>query len=259
MQIVDSHCHINFEPLNEDLPGLLANARKNDISHLLCVSVTMEDYPDILRLAEQEPAIFASVGVHPTSTGGIEPEASTLIEKAQHPRVVAIGETGLDYFHCKDDLDWQHQRFHRHIEASKASHCPLIIHTREAADDTIKTLKAHSAEEARGVIHCFAEDWDFAVKAMDLGFYISFSGIVTFKSAKAIQDVAKRMPLDRMLVETDSPYLAPVPHRGKTNQPAYTRHVAEYIADLRGIPLEDIAEQTSSNFFTLFSKAQKAL
>ncbi|CAG0911191.1 unnamed protein product, partial [Cyprideis torosa] len=211
----------------------------------------------VLELANTQPNVFASVGVHPNVTEGVDPDVDTLVSLANTPKVVAIGETGLDYFRSNGQLDWQHQRFHRHIEASKQSRCPLIIHSREAADDTIKTLQKQSAEDAGGVIHCFAEDWDFAVKAMDLGFYISFSGIVTFKSASAIQDVAKRMPLDRMLVETDSPYLAPVPHRGQTNQPAFTRHVAEYVANLRGIPLEAVAEQTTENFFSLFHKARQ--
>lgn len=256
MHLVDSHCHINFEPLNQDIPELLREAASNHIKHMLCVSVTVEELPDILAMAESYPNIFASAGVHPNVTDGKDPSTEELIQLASHPQVVAIGETGLDYFRSEGDLEWQHQRFHRHISAAKTVSRPLIIHTREAANDTMETLKNQNAEECGGVIHCFTEDWDTAVKALDLGFYISFSGIVTFKSAKSVQDVAKRMPLERMLVETDSPYLAPVPYRGKTNQPAYTRHVAEHIAQLRGIPVEQVAEQTTENFFSLFSSAQ---
>lgn len=257
MQIVDSHCHINFDPLAGNLDSVLNEAQNNNISHMLCVSVTMEEFPDIQTLAEKHDNIFASVGVHPNVTDGEDPSAEKILELAEHPQVVAIGETGLDYFRSEGQLDWQHQRFHRHIEAARSSRLPLIIHTREAAEDTIHTLHTHNASEAGGVIHCFAEDWPFAVKALDLGFYISFSGIVTFKSAHAIQEVARKVPLDRMLVETDSPYLAPVPHRGKTNQPSYTRHVAEFIAELRKDPLESIAEHTTANFFRLFSKARQ--
>ncbi|CAG0910392.1 unnamed protein product, partial [Cyprideis torosa] len=214
---------------------------------MLCVAVNMEDLPEVLALAETHDNIYASVGVHPNVTDGEDPDTETLIRWADSPNVVAIGETGLDYFRSKGGLDWQHQRFHRHIEAANALCKPLIIHTRAAADDTMSTLKSHGADQAGGVIHCFAEDWKTACKALDLGFYLSFSGIVTFKSAQSVQDVAKRMPLDRMLVETDAPYLAPVPHRGKSNQPGWTRHVAEYIADLRQQPLEEIADQTTDN------------
>lgn len=256
MNLVDSHCHINFEPLNADTPSLLQKAKEHDVNHMLCVSVTLEDYPQIQALAKAHNNIYASVGVHPNVTEGTDPTSEVLIELAQDPHVVAIGETGLDYFRSEGNLDWQHQRFHRHIDAAKAVDMPLIIHTREAANDTISTLQSNGAENCGGVIHCFAEDWEFATKALDLGFYISFSGIVTFKSAKAIQDVAKRMPLDRMLVETDSPYLAPVPFRGKTNEPAYTRFVAEHIAGLRGVSIEAIAEQTTENFFNLFKNAR---
>lgn len=255
MQLIDSHCHINFDPLAENVPALLDNAQNMGVSHLLLVSVDMEDYPQIQALSAQHEQIFSSVGVHPNTTDGHEPDVEELVRLGQDDNVVAIGETGLDYFRSEGDLRWQHERFHRHIEAARQLNKPLIIHTREAADDTMSTLKSHHAEEPGGVIHCFAEDWRIAELALDLGFYISFSGIVTFKSAKAVQEVARRMPLDRMLVETDSPYLAPVPHRGKTNEPAYVRHVAEFIAELRQEPLEKIAEQTTANFFRLFHDA----
>lgn len=255
MQLIDSHCHINFDPLADQIPALLDRAHQLGISHMLLVSVDLEDYPQIQALSNTHSEIFSSVGVHPNSREGKDPIVEELVELGQDPRVVAVGETGLDYFRSEGDLGWQHERFHRHIEAARQLNKPLIIHTREAAEDTMATLKTHRADEPGGVIHCFAEDWQIAEKALDLGFYISFSGIVTFKSAKSVQEVARRMPLDRMLVETDSPYLAPVPHRGKTNEPAYVRHVAEFIAELRDEPLETIAEKTTENFFRLFQQA----
>lgn len=253
MQIVDSHCHINFPELQERMPDVLSNAKENDISHMLCVSVTLEDFPQVHSLAQKHPHIFASVGVHPCNTGCIEPSVEQLIDIAQDDNIVAIGETGLDYFRIEDeDMTWQRDRFKVHIDAAKQVNKPLIIHTRSAADDTMRILKEEGADQCRGVMHCFAEDWDVAEKALDLGFYISFSGIVTFKSAKNVQEVAKKCPLDRILVETDAPYLAPVPLRGKTNEPAYVRHTAQFVADLRGISLETLADATTENFFTLF-------
>ena len=255
MKIVDSHCHINFEPLADDIPGLLQQAADNDVQTMLCVSVTLEAYPEVLALARSHENIHASVGIHPNEKEGEDPEVERLVELGREEQVVAIGETGLDYFRSEGDLRWQHERFARHIEAARQVEKPLIIHTREAADDTIALLRSHRAEEPGGVIHCFTEDWDFAKKALDLGFYISFSGILTFKSAKQIQEAAKKVPANRMLVETDSPYLAPVPFRGKTNQPAYTRHVAEFLAELRGEPVEEIAAQTTENFYRLFRQA----
>lgn len=257
MQIVDSHCHINFEPLAEDLEGLLLRAQANDVSHMLCVSVNLEDFPQVLDLACKHPFIFASVGVHPCYTDCEEPSADRLIALADDPRIVAIGETGLDYFRNEGDLSWQRERFARHIEAARRCHKPLIIHTRDAASDTMAMLKEQGAEEPGGVMHCFAEDWRTAEKALDIGFYISFSGIVTFRNAEQLREVARRVPLDRILVETDSPYLAPVPVRGKTNEPSYVRHTAAFIAELRGMSLEQVAAITTANFFTLFSSAQK--
>jgi len=255
MQIVDSHCHINFEELAQRLPDILANARLNDVSHMLCVSVNLEDFPQVQKLSHDYEHIFASVGVHPCYQGeGVkEPTVEELVEIAQDPNIVAIGETGLDYFRVEDqDMTWQQDRFRHHIHAANQVNKPLIIHTRNAADDTMRILKEEGADQCRGVMHCFAEDWNVAQKALDLGFYISFSGIVTFKSAKNVQEVAEKCPLNRILVETDSPYLAPVPLRGKTNEPAYVRHTAQFVADLRGIPLEELAESTTSNFFNLF-------
>ncbi|MGH1428386.1 MAG: TatD family hydrolase [Arenicella sp.] len=256
--LVDSHCHINFEPLAEKIDDVLANAKTNNIGHMLCVSVNLEDFPQVESLALQHEHIFASVGVHPCERKGREPSAKELIDIGQQPHIVAIGETGLDYFRVEDeDMTWQHQRFINHIEAAKTVDKPLIIHTRNAADDTMKMLKEEGADQCKGVMHCFAEDWETAEKALDLGFYISFSGIVTFKSATNVQEVAKKTPIDRILVETDSPYLAPVPHRGKTNEPALVHHTAQFVADLRGISLPELAEATTNNFFNLFKSAQR--
>ncbi len=256
MQLVDSHCHINFEELHKRLPELLENAKSNDVSHMLCVSVNLEDFPQVKALADQYPQISASVGVHPCYEDVKEPTVDELVEIGRSDGIVAIGETGLDYFRVEQqDMSWQQERFVRHISAAKTVNKPLIIHTRSAADDTMRMLKEQGADQCRGVMHCFAEDWDVAKKALDLGFYISFSGIVTFKSATNVQEVARKCPIDRVLVETDSPYLAPVPLRGKTNEPAYVRHTAQFVADLKGIPLASLAEQTTHNFFELFSAA----
>lgn len=259
MQIVDSHCHINFDELHQRLPDILANAKLNDVSHMLCVSVNLEDFPQVKALADEYEHIFASVGVHPCYEDVREPSIEELVEIGGDQNIVAIGETGLDYFRIEDqDMSWQRDRFVRHIAAAKQVNKPLIIHTRSAADDTMRILKEEGADQCRGVMHCFAEDWEVAKKALDLGFYISFSGIVTFKSAETVQDVARKCPIDRVLVETDAPYLAPVPLRGKTNEPAYVRHTAQFVADLKGLSLEQLAEQTSNNFFELFP-AQRQL
>lgn len=255
MSLVDSHCHIDFDPLYPRIDDVLARARENDVDYLLCVSVNLEDFPGVLALAEQHDHIFASVGVHPNEQAGRDPDVDELLTLAEHPRVVAIGETGLDYFRSQGDLAWQRDRFRRHIHAARQCGKPLIVHSRDAPEDTIRIMTEEHAGEAGGVMHCFAEDWKMAEQALALGFYISFSGIVTFKNARAVQDVAHRAPLDRILVETDSPYLAPVPYRGKTNEPAYVKHTAEYVAGLRGIPYEELAEATSENFFRLFTHA----
>ena len=253
MQIVDSHCHINFDELHQRLPDVLSNARLNDVSYMLCVSVNMEDFPEVKQLADQHEHIFASVGVHPCYEDVREPSTEELVEIGQDDNIIAIGETGLDYFRIEgQDMTWQQDRFVRHISAAKKVQKPLIIHTRSAAEDTMRMLKEEGADECRGVMHCFAEDWDVAKKALDLGFCISFSGIVTFKSATNVQEVARKCPIDRILVETDAPYLAPVPLRGKTNEPAYVRHTAQFVADLRGLPLAELAEHTTNNFFNLF-------
>lgn len=254
--LVDSHCHINFDPLGTEVPEVMARATNNDVGYFLCVSVNLEDYPQVNSLAKKYKNVFASVGVHPNETEGQDPDEQELISLADDNCVVAIGETGLDYFRSTGDLGWQHNRFRQHIRAAKKTKKPLIIHTREAAEDTIRIMKEEGASECGGVMHCFAENWEVAKQALDLGFYISFSGIVTFKSAKELKEVAQKVPEDRMLVETDSPYLAPTPHRGKTNEPAYVRHVAECIAELRETSYEKIAELTTENFFNLFADAK---
>jgi len=257
--LIDSHCHIDlmdYEKLGGNPNTAVAYAHENGLSHMLCVSVNLEQYPNMLDTINAMPKVFASVGVHPNEHEGLDPSVEKLVELADNEKVIAIGETGLDYFRSEGDLEWQRDRFRRHIEAAKQTGKPLIIHSREAKQDTIKLLQEENAQDIGGVMHCFAEDWEMAKQAMDLNFYISFSGIVTFKSATTLQDVAKRVPLDRMLVETDSPWLAPVPFRGKTNQPAYVKHVAEFIASLRDDSFEAIAAATTENFFTLFSSAK---
>ncbi len=250
--LVDSHCHLDFPDLAINIDELLANMRENDVGHALCVSVNLQDLPRVLALSEKYPNLFASVGVHPDYENLEEPQSIQLATLACHPRVVAIGETGLDYFRLKGDLEWQRERFRQHIRAARLCNKPLIIHTREAAEDTLRIMEEEGADTVGGVMHCFTESWEVAQRAMALNFYISFSGIVTFKKAVGLKDIATRVPLERMLIETDSPYLAPVPHRGKTNQPAFVKHVAEEIAALRGISLDQVAEATTRNFFKLF-------
>jgi TatD DNase family protein len=253
--LVDSHCHLDFPDLAVNLDELLANMRDNEVGHALCVSVNLQDFLRVLALAEAHPNLFASVGVHPDYENLVEPQAAQLATLACHPRVVAIGETGLDYFRLKGDLEWQRERFRQHIRAARLCNKPLIIHTREAAADTLRIMAEEGADSVGGVMHCFTESWEVAQQAMEMNFYISFSGIVTFKKATNLKDIAKRMPLERMLVETDSPYLAPVPHRGKINQPAFVRHVAEEIAALRGISVNEVGAATTRNFFKLFKVA----
>ena len=257
---IDSHCHINFPELAARLPEIFDKMSENKVSHALCVSVNLPEFPQVLALAEHYPNVYASVGVHPDYEDTPEPSLEQLVALADHPRIVAIGETGLDYYRLQGDLEWQRERFRVHIRASRQTGKPLIIHTRSASEDTIRILQEEGtspqAGGVAGVMHCFTESQEVADAAIALGFYISFSGIVTFKSAKALQEVARTIPLERMLIETDSPYLAPVPYRGKTNEPGLVRHVAEFIADLRGIPVEQVARQTSENFFQLFNMAK---
>lgn len=250
---IDSHCHIDFPDFSEGVLPLLENMREAQVDAALCVSVNLENFPRVLAVAEAHPNLYASVGVHPDHDAGRDPDVDELVALARHPRVVAIGETGLDYYRmAREDVDWQRARFRTHIRAAKQAGKPLIIHTRSAADDTLSIMMEENAQQAGGVMHCFTESWAVAEAALAMGFYISFSGIVTFKSAKDLKDVARHVPLERMLIETDSPYLAPMPHRGKRNEPAYVRHVAEEIANLRGIPMEHVAAATSKNFSDLF-------
>lgn len=249
---VDSHCHLDFPDLASSLDELLVNMQTSQVTHALCVGVNLENFPRVLALAESHSNLFASVGVHPDYEDTAEPEVEQLLKLADHAKVVALGETGLDYFRLKGDLEWQRERFRRHIRAARRCGKPLIIHTRAAAEDTLRIMEEEGAASVGGVMHCFTESWEIARRALDLNFYISFSGIVTFKNAAIIKEVAKKVPADRMLIETDSPYLAPVPHRGETNQPAFVRHVAEEIARLRETTLAEIAAVTTNNFFNLF-------
>lgn len=255
---VDSHCHIDFPEFSERIDAVLANMANNAVDHALCVSVTLEDFPRVRSLADRHAQLFASVGVHPDHDGSAEPGIDDLVQRADHPKVVGIGETGLDYFRVAGDLEWQRQRFRTHIRAARACAKPLIVHTREAAEDTLRIMREEGAAAPGGVMHCFTETWDVALQAMELNFYISFSGIVTFKNATQLKDVAQRVPLERLLIETDSPYLAPVPHRGKTNEPAFVKHVAEEIARLRGITVEEVGRASTDNFFRLFNAARPA-
>jgi TatD DNase family protein len=254
---IDSHCHINFPELAARMPELLAKMAENKVTHALCVSVDLPDFPQVLALAEQYPHIYASVGVHPDYEDTPEPTVEQLVELSDHPKIVAIGETGLDYYRLQGDLEWQRERFRTHIRASRITRKPLIIHTRAASEDTIRIMQEEGAGTDKGgvagVMHCFTESLEVAEAALAMGFYISFSGIVTFKSAKDLQAVARAVPLERTLIETDSPYLAPMPHRGKMNEPGFVRHVAEYIASLKDVPLADVAAHTTNNFFNLFN------
>ena len=231
----------------------MAAMAANSVSHALCVSVNLQTFPEVLAIAQRFPNIFASAGVHPDERSGEEPDIDRLVGLADHPKVVAIGETGLDYYRVEGDTEWQRERFRAHIRAARQSRKPLIIHTREAAEDTLRIMQEEAAAGVGGVMHCFTETADVARRAMEMNFMISFSGIVTFKNATALKDVARGVPLENMLIETDSPYLAPVPYRGKTNQPAYVRFVAEEIARLKGISLESVAKATTANFFRLFN------
>jgi len=250
--LVDSHCHLDFPGLVDRLPQVLDAMASAQVGAALCVAVSLEGLAGVIGLAESHAHLFASVGVHPEHRDCQEPDVETLVGHARHPRVVAIGETGLDYYWHKTDTEWQRERFRVHIRAAKLSGKPLIIHTREAAQDTLSIMQEEGASVVGGVMHCFTESLEVAEKAMEMGFYISFSGIVTFKNAKQIKEVATAVPLERLLIETDSPYLAPMPHRGKGNEPAYVRYVAAEIAALKGITVEEVAMASTSNFCELF-------
>lgn len=255
--LVDSHCHLDFPGLADRLPDVLGQMAENGVGAAVCIGVNLEDLPKVLAIAESDDRLFASVGVHPEYTDVAEPSEDQLVALAMHPKVVAIGETGLDYYWQKDKPEWQRQRFRTHIAAAKRCAKPLVIHTRESAADTLRLMSEEGAEAAGGVMHCFTENWEIARQALDLGFYLSFSGIVTFKNATIVKEVAQKCPLDRLLVETDSPYLAPAPYRGKPNEPAYVRYVAEEIARLRAIEPDVLAAATTDNFFNLFKHARR--
>ncbi|MBV6303579.1 TatD family hydrolase [Candidimonas humi] len=254
---VDSHCHLNFPDLARDLPDILDRMQRNDVGHALVVSVNLDDWPGLMEIVDAHPQLHASVGVHPDYEDIPEPTLDELLRLSLTPKVVAIGETGLDYFRLAEPLEWQRERFRTHIRAARQSGLPLIIHTRSASADTLRIMQEEGAEHCGGVMHCFTESWEVAQAAMDMNFYISLSGIVTFKNAVALQDVARKLPLERLLIETDSPYLAPVPHRGKLNDPSKVVHVAEKIAELRGIAASQVAQYSTDNFFKLFSKIER--
>lgn len=255
--LVDSHCHLNFPELVSNMAAIRQAMSENQVGHALCISVTLREFPQVLAVAEAHDNFFASVGVHPDYEDEPFLTVEDLVQLAQHPKVVAIGETGLDYFRLTGDLEWQRERFRVHIRAAIQAKKPLVIHTRSAAEDTLRIMREENAQLVGGVMHCFTESLEVALQAIELGFYISFSGIVTFKNAHQLKEVAKHIPLERILVETDSPYLAPVPFRGKTNQPAYVKYVAEEVASLRGISYEELATASTNNFFNLFQQAQR--
>ncbi|MCG9053599.1 TatD family hydrolase [Laribacter hongkongensis] len=254
--LIDSHCHLNFPDLAGRIDEVKASMREKGVERAVVISVNVPDYPAVKALALAHEEFWATVGVHPDVEDGPDMDEDFLVAEAAHPKIIGIGETGLDYHWCKGDLEWQRERFRRHIRAARRAGVPLVIHTREAADDTLAVMREAGADAAGGVMHCFTENWDVARAALDLGFYLSFSGILTFKNARQVQEVAAKAPLDRILVETDSPYLAPVPYRGKQNEPAYTRFVAEYLATLRGLSYDEVAAMTTANFFRLFRKAR---
>jgi TatD DNase family protein len=256
---VDSHCHldrVDLAPYQGDFARLMEVTREAGVTHMLCVSIDLQQYPAMRALVDPFPTVVVSVGVHPNegsgSESGQEPRVEELVDLAADPRNVAIGETGLDYFRSDGDLEWQRARFRTHIAAARACGKPLIIHTREAREDTIRILREEGADAVGGVLHCFTETWEMARQGLDLGFYVSFSGIITFKNAVELREVARQVPLDRLLIETDSPYLAPVPHRGKPNEPRLVGQVARCIADLRGMTVEELAWVTRENYFRLF-------
>ncbi|MEX3605979.1 MAG: TatD family hydrolase [Burkholderia sp.] len=256
---VDSHCHINFEGLADRLPEVFDKMREHQVTHALCVSVDLETLPQVLAIAEQHEHMYASVGVHPDHEEVLEPTLAELAELAAHPKVVAIGETGLDYYRLGErsiaDMEWQRERFRTHIRAAHATTKPLIIHMRASSEDTLRIMAEERASVPGGVMHCFTEPWHVAEMALVQDFHISLSGIVTFQKAEEVQDVARRVPLERLLIETDSPYLAPVPYRGRPNEPAYVSYVGRFIAAQRGISYEALAAATTQNFFRLFKIA----
>ena len=253
--LVDSHCHLDFPELAEQTPAVLKRMADNGVTHAVCIGVNIEDFGRVLALAEAHDNLFATVGLHPEYADAHDPEIDELVALGSHPKVIAIGETGLDYHWHKDRPEWQRVRFRRHIRAARQVAKPLVIHMRDAADDTLRILAEEQGADVGGVMHCFTETWAVARQALDLGFHISLSGIVTFKNALDIKEVARNTPLDRLLIETDAPYLAPTPFRGKLNEPSYVRYVAEEVARIRGMSLDALAEATTANFFHLFKHA----
>ena len=252
---VDSHCHINFPDFAADSDQIVTRMAAANVTHAMCISVTFPEWPSVVALAERYANIYATAGVHPDYEDIDEPTVAALLERAQHPKVQAIGETGLDYYRLTGDLEWQRERFRTHIRAARECGKPLVIHTRSASEDTLRIMREERADEVGGVMHCFTETWDVASACIDMGFHISFSGIVSFKTAADLRDVAKKVPLERMLIETDSPYLAPVPYRGRRNEPSYVPHVAAAIAAVRETNAETIGRITGQNFFSLFRVA----
>jgi TatD DNase family protein len=257
--LIDSHCHLDFDDLAGRLPEVFARMEENRVVAAVCIGVNLEDWPKVIALAESDARLFATVGVHPEYADAREATVDELVSLARHPKVIAIGECGLDYHWHEDAPEWQRARFRTHIAAARRAGLPLVVHTRDAAADTLRLLAEEGADEVGGVMHCFTENWEVASAALDLGFYISFSGIVTFKNAVQIKEVAQKAPLDRILVETDAPFLAPVPFRGKLNEPGYVLHVAEEIARLRGLTLAAVAEATTANFTRLFPGTRQGL
>lgn len=255
--LVDSHCHldcIDLTPYNGRFDRFVEDAQSKGLDHMMCISIDFEAYPPMRDLVEKFRNISVTVGVHPNVREGCDPSSEEIARLAQDSKVAGIGETGLDYFRSDGDLEWQRKRFRNHIQAAKEIGKPLVVHSRAAKEDTLKVLKEENAGQVGGVIHCFTEDWDMAVRAMDMNFYISFSGIVTFKNAQSVREVAQKIPEDRYLIETDSPYLAPVPYRGKTNYPIYVHHVAQQIANLRGESFSRVAETSTDNYYRLFGR-----
>lgn len=259
MIIVDSHCHLDMLQSYDDIDNIVRRADESGVKYLQTICTKLEKFPEILSIAKKYNNIFASVGVHPSEVENVV-ESAEIIKLSKEEKVIGIGETGLDYYYNKeiDHQKMQRSSFEQHIIASMETGLPVIIHTRDAEDDTYSILKNNMKDkEFSGLIHCFTASMEFAKKVLDLGMYISISGIVTFKNASSLQEIVKYIPLDKILIETDSPYLAPVPKRGKTNEPSYTRYVAEFVAELKKVPVEEVASKTTDNFFTLFTKARE--
>ncbi len=255
---VDSHCHLSFPGLLENIDAVRREMAAAQVDRALCICTTLEEFETVHTLAQSHDNLWCTVGVHPDNEGVQEPALADLLERAARPRVVGIGETGLDYYRLNGrsvaDMAWQRDRFAVHIEAARRTNLPLVVHTRSASDDTLAVLRSQGQGRVGGVFHCFTETMAVAKAALDLGFFLSFSGILSFKNAAELREVARQVPLDRCLIETDSPYLAPVPHRGKSNQPAYVAHVAAHLAALKGMAVEAVAAATSHNFERLFSR-----